>query len=256
MTEQDWSKVKRTQDLVEYVYDKYENVPVTDEMLDDLYNFAMMKEKYLSMVESEKKAKLMVESEKGKAKLIVLDEMVKKDDKEKAKVDAKLDDLQNIVEMLEGDLARAIKAKQAKHDKGKAKQAEHDRDDVDLVDALDLENRIKKLEENFKVVQVSSYEGFSDDEDVVYINDVKYLFTGVEIRMFKERPTISKALKASTSTRSRALIASTSTAQAASTSAPKVYYRIAMIGCVLSLRTPNDPTAPPSTASQKRKSKP
>ncbi|GJW69724.1 hypothetical protein Tco_0126641 [Tanacetum coccineum] len=185
MTEQDWSKVKRTQDLVEYVYDKYENVPVTDEMLDDLYNFAMMKEKYLSMVESEKKAKLMVESEKGKAKLIVLDEMVKKE-----------------------------------------------------------------------VVQVSSYEGFSDDEDVVYINDVKYLFTGVEIRMFKERPTISKALKASTSTRSRALIASTSTAQAASTSGPKVYRRIAMIGCVLSLRTPNDPTAPPSTASQKRKSKP
>ncbi|GKB87986.1 hypothetical protein Tco_0960258 [Tanacetum coccineum] len=43
MTEQDWSKVERTQDLVEYVYDKYENIPVTDEMLDDLYNFTMMK---------------------------------------------------------------------------------------------------------------------------------------------------------------------------------------------------------------------
>ncbi|GJW69726.1 hypothetical protein Tco_0126643 [Tanacetum coccineum] len=153
MTEQDWSKVERTQDLVEYVYDKYENIPVTDEMLDDLYNFTMMK----------------------------------------------------------GDLARAIKAK----------QAEHDLDDVDLVDALDLENRIKKLEEDFKVVQISSYEGFSDDEDVVCINDVKYPFTDAEIRMFKERPTTSKAPKASTSTRSRAPIASTFSAQAASTSPPK-----------------------------------
>ncbi|GJR62904.1 hypothetical protein Tco_1505066 [Tanacetum coccineum] len=122
MAEQDWSKVERTQDLVEYVYDKYVNVPVTDEMLDDLYNFAMLKEKYLSMVESEKKAKLMVESKKGKAKLMVSDEMVeyvlakygknwnledemadvipedlrikyRKDDKGKAKVDAKVDDL-------------------------------------------------------------------------------------------------------------------------------------------------------------------
>ncbi|GJW65884.1 retrovirus-related pol polyprotein from transposon TNT 1-94, partial [Tanacetum coccineum] len=38
------------------------------------------------------------------------------------------------------------------HDKGKAKQAEHDLDDVDLVDALDLENIIKKLEEDFGCV--------------------------------------------------------------------------------------------------------
>ncbi|GKD74894.1 hypothetical protein Tco_1333176 [Tanacetum coccineum] len=35
------------------------------------------------------------------------------------------------------------------HDEGKVKQAEHDLDDVDLVDALDLENIIKKLEEDF-----------------------------------------------------------------------------------------------------------
>ncbi|GKF79751.1 hypothetical protein Tco_0235319, partial [Tanacetum coccineum] len=66
--------------------------------------------------------------------------------KGKAKVDAKLDDLQNRVEVLEGDLARAIKVKQAEHDKGEAKQAEHDLDDVDL------ENRIKKLEEDFSML--------------------------------------------------------------------------------------------------------
>ncbi|GJZ46709.1 hypothetical protein Tco_0594305 [Tanacetum coccineum] len=99
MTEQDGSKVERTQDFVEYVYDKYENIPVTDEMLDDLYNFTMMKE-----------------FEKGKAKLMI--------------------------KYGKGDLARAIKAK----------QAEHDLDDVDLVDALDLENRIKKLEEDFSML--------------------------------------------------------------------------------------------------------
>ncbi|GKD57530.1 hypothetical protein Tco_1290917, partial [Tanacetum coccineum] len=66
----------------------------------------------------------------------------------------KVDDLQNKVERLEGDLAKAIKAKQAEHDKGNTKQAEHDvdlvdADDVDLVDAFDLENIIKKLEEDF-----------------------------------------------------------------------------------------------------------
>ncbi|GJZ38441.1 hypothetical protein Tco_0585004 [Tanacetum coccineum] len=119
------------------------------------------------MIESEKgKAKLMVESEKEKAKLMVSDEMIKyvlaKYGKnwniEDEIVDVipkdlrikigkgKVDDLQYRVERLEGNLARAIKAE---NDKGKAKQAEHDLDDVDLVDALDLENIIKKLEEDF-----------------------------------------------------------------------------------------------------------
>ncbi|GKA22029.1 reverse transcriptase domain-containing protein [Tanacetum coccineum] len=96
------------------------------------------------MVESEKeKAKLMVsgdlsivESEKGKAKLMVSDEMVDNvlaklvyylqtafiDDKGKGKVD----DLQN-----------------------RAKHAEDNLDDVHLVDAFDLENRIKKLVKDF-----------------------------------------------------------------------------------------------------------
>nr|GEV96674.1 hypothetical protein [Tanacetum cinerariifolium] len=109
----------------DYVYAKYvnnwkESDEATDEMLGGLYNFDMMKE-----------------SEKGKAKLMVSNEMIE-------------------VERLEVDLAREIKAKQAEHDKGKAKhgngkakQEEHDLDDVDL-DALDLENRIKKLEEDFR----------------------------------------------------------------------------------------------------------
>ncbi|GJV87813.1 hypothetical protein Tco_1531751 [Tanacetum coccineum] len=315
--EKDWIKVERTQDLIEYVYDKYVNTTVTDEMLDDLYNFAMMKEKYLSMVESEKeKAKLMVESEKEKAKLMVSDEMIKyalakygknwniedeivdvipKDLRIKmGKVNdngkGKVDDLQYRVERLEGNLARAIKAE---NDKGKAKQAKHDLDDVDLVDALDLENRIKKLEEDFsrllkakeaeeaklkvnkEVVQVSSDEGFSGDEDDVCFNDVKYPLTDAEIRMFKEKPTTSRAPTrqlASTFTRSRALVASTSTfkastrsrapiaftsnAQAASTSAPRVYRKIVMTRCVLSLILLNAPNAPPPSAPRKRKSKP
>ncbi|GKC41218.1 hypothetical protein Tco_1058940, partial [Tanacetum coccineum] len=191
----------------------------------------------------------------------------------------KVDDLQNIVERLEGDLARA---KQVEHDNGKAKQAEHDFDDVDLVDALDLKNRVKKIEEDFKVIQVSSDEGFSGDEDVVCFNDVKYPLTAAEIRMFKETPitsrgprrqlastftrsraliasTTSRASRrqlASTSTRSKALIASTSSAQAASTSALKVYKIIAMTGCVLALFASNAHNAPPPFVPQKRKSKP
>ncbi|GJV29738.1 hypothetical protein Tco_1386186 [Tanacetum coccineum] len=156
MVEHDWSNVERTQVLIDYVYAKYENIwkesdEAIDEMLDDLYNFAMMKEKYLSMVESEKgKAKLMVSDEMVECVLakygknwnledevvdVILEDLHIKYEKGKEKVD----DLQNRVEMLKGDLARAIKAKQAKHDKGKAKQAQHD------LDALDLENRIKKL---------------------------------------------------------------------------------------------------------------
>ncbi|GKB42999.1 hypothetical protein Tco_0887941 [Tanacetum coccineum] len=206
-----------------------------------------LKMKYLSMVESENgKAKLMVESKKEKAKLM---------------------------------------AKQTKHD---------------LVDALDLENRIKKLKDDFsrllkeknakegnetelkmnkEVVQVYNDEGFSGDEDVVCFNDVKYLLTDDEIRMFKETlitargprrqlastsrrsrgpidSTTSRAPRrqlAFTSTRSGALIASTSSAQATSTSALRVYKRIDMTKCVLTLFAPN---APPPSASQKRKSKP
>nr|GEU75077.1 hypothetical protein [Tanacetum cinerariifolium] len=115
---------------------------------------------------------------------------------------------------------------------------------IDLVDALDLQNRIKKLSEDFnmlvkaqktkeakeaKVIEVSSDEGFFSDEDVVLFNDVKYPLTDAEIRMFKERPTTSRALIASTSTTSRSIvpIASTSNAQAAST-APRGYKKIVM----------------------------
>ncbi|GKE36085.1 hypothetical protein Tco_1455407, partial [Tanacetum coccineum] len=126
---------------------------------------------------------------------------------------------------------------------------------VDLVDALDLQNRIKKLSEDFNIDEEDfSDEGFFGDEDVVLFNDVKYPLTDAEIRMFKERPTTSRAPIASTSTTSRSIvpIASTSNAQAAST-APRGYRKIAITGCVLGLRAPNDPNAPPPLTTQKRK---
>ncbi|GKB03269.1 putative reverse transcriptase domain-containing protein, partial [Tanacetum coccineum] len=136
----------------------------------------------------------------------------------------------------------------------------------------------------------SSEEGVFGDEDVVLFNDIKYPLTDAKIRMFKERPTRSKgptrrvastftrsrahftkstALTASTSTtsraptastftfkastRSRAPIASTSNAQATSTSASRCYRKIAMTGCVLGLRAPDDPNAPSPSAPKKRK---
>ncbi|GKB15942.1 hypothetical protein Tco_0849865 [Tanacetum coccineum] len=160
MAEKDWTIVERTQDLVDYVYDKYRNVPVTDEMLDDLYNFAIMKEKYLSMVEFEKKVESSNATEKIYRKLMVTDDMVEyvlekygknwnikdeianviledlqikygKYDKEKGKVDD-----------VEWDLARA---KQACDDVDLV-----DADDVNLVDALNLENSrlLKAKKEN------------------------------------------------------------------------------------------------------------
>ncbi|GJX13790.1 hypothetical protein Tco_0205548 [Tanacetum coccineum] len=48
MTEQDWSKVELIKDMRDYVYAKYgknwkEGDEVSDELLDDLYNYAMLK---------------------------------------------------------------------------------------------------------------------------------------------------------------------------------------------------------------------
>nr|GEX44892.1 hypothetical protein [Tanacetum cinerariifolium] len=143
------------------------------------------------MVESQKeKAKLMVsndlsmvEYEKGKAKRMGSNKMVeyilaKKGDKGEGKVD----DLQNKVERLKGDLARAEKgkAKLMVSEKGKAKVDALD--DVDLVDTLDLENRIKKLSEDFNSDEEDySDEGFFGDEDVALFNDFKFLLSDAEI---------------------------------------------------------------------------
>nr|GEV57533.1 hypothetical protein [Tanacetum cinerariifolium] len=241
ITEKDWSKVKRTHDFVEYVYDKYGNTTVIDEMLDDMYNFAMMKEKCLSMVEYEKgKAKLMVESDKGKEKLMVSDEMVE------YVLAKKVDDLQNRVERLKG-----IWLGQSRQSLIRGRQS---RQSMILMMLILLMLLILKSESKIlnmilvEVVQVSSDEGFSSDEDIVCFNDVKYPLVNAKIRMFKKTPTTSIGPRrqlaststrsrghiasttsrapgrqlASTSIRSRASIASTSSAQAATTSAPRV----------------------------------
>ncbi|GKA81546.1 hypothetical protein Tco_0788238, partial [Tanacetum coccineum] len=113
------------------------------------------------MVESSKATK------KGKAKLMVNDDMHDLDDVDLDHVDHDALDLENRVKKLEEDFSRILKAKKAKE----AKEAE--------------------LKVN-KVVQVSSDEGFFFDEDVVLFNDVKYPLTDAKIRMFKERPTTSK----------------------------------------------------------------
>ncbi|GKC43136.1 hypothetical protein Tco_1060858 [Tanacetum coccineum] len=138
-----------------------------------------------------------------------------KDDKGKEK-EAKHDKLKVNKEKLKVDFTRAIKAKHVEHDKGKGKV--HELDDLVLND-LDLENKIKKLEVDFEEVQISSEE-FSSDEDLFLFNDVKYPLTDAEIMMFKDRPTRSRSpaiLVASTSTRSKAPtrhVASISTAKA------------------------------------------
>ncbi|GJU94678.1 hypothetical protein Tco_1319434 [Tanacetum coccineum] len=158
------------------------------------------------MVESEKgKPKLMVESEKGKAKLMVSDEMVeyvlakygKNRNVEDEIADVILEDLQ--IKYGKEDFSRLLKAKKAKE----AKEADE-----------------AKLKVNKELVQVSSDEGFSVMNMLFALMMLKPL-TDAEIRMFKERPTTSKAPTrqlASTSTRSRALVASTSTFKASTRS--------------------------------------
>ncbi|GKE99919.1 hypothetical protein Tco_0023270, partial [Tanacetum coccineum] len=138
---------------------------------------------------------------------------------------------------------------------------------ADLVDAIDLQNRIKKLSDDFnrfvkagyilhtitmlaEVVEVSNDAEdsrdlvFFGDEDLILLSNVKYPLTDAEIRIFKEKSTTS------TTTTSTDLIASTFNAQAA---APRGYNKINMTGCVLCLRAPNDPNAPPPSTIRKRK---
>ena len=48
MTNKDWSKVKLTEDMADYIYEKYKNNwkvgdNMSAEMLDDLWNYAMVK---------------------------------------------------------------------------------------------------------------------------------------------------------------------------------------------------------------------
>ncbi|GJV99049.1 hypothetical protein Tco_1554301 [Tanacetum coccineum] len=250
MKEIDWEKVKITVEVMECVIPKYgkTNWLLNDSdsqiILDDIYNTFYKDEAELA---KDDKGKEKV-NDKGKGKM---------DDKGKEKMDDMVDALEKGKSTLmvsekgskkaSVDLVDALekgKSKLMVSEKGSKKAS------VDLVDALDLQNIIKKLSEDFnmlvkaqktkeakeaKVVEVSSDEedfsdeGFFGDKDVVLFNDVKYPLTDAEIRMFKERPTTSRAPIASTSTTSRSivLIASTSNAQAAST-APRGYRKIAM----------------------------
>ncbi|GKE20490.1 hypothetical protein Tco_1432002 [Tanacetum coccineum] len=156
----------------------------------------------------------------------------KVDDKEKGKMDdkrkGKMDDL---VDALEKG-----KSKLMVSGKGTKKAS------VDLVDALDLQNIIKKLSEDFNMLVKAQKTKEAKEAKIV------------EIRTVKERPTTSRAPITSTSKTSRLIvpIASTSNAQAAST-ALRGYMKIALTGCVLGLRAPNDHNAPPPSTTRKKK---
>ncbi|GKC64912.1 hypothetical protein Tco_1097510 [Tanacetum coccineum] len=186
-----------------------------------------------------------VKDDRGKGKVDDLDLekeaehdqlMVNQDDKGKGKVH----DIENSIEKIKVD-----------------KEAKHDLNDLD---DLDLDNRIKSLKwilDTYnilyiliitEVTQISSNEDVSSDNYVFGDKDVTYPLTDAEIMMFKEGTKRSRA-----PTRQVAST-DTSNAQAASTLALRRYRKIAMIECVLSLRAPIDPNGPTS-ASRKRKSK-
>ncbi|GKA49704.1 hypothetical protein Tco_0742777 [Tanacetum coccineum] len=111
-TVKDYTKLVVTDGMVDYVLEKYGN------------NWNVRMKKLMSYSKT---------YDKGKGKEAEHDHLkVNKDDKGKGK--GKVHDIQNKLGNLEVDLAKAIKAKQV--------------DDHDL-DTLELENRIKKLEEDF-----------------------------------------------------------------------------------------------------------
>nr|GEU49638.1 hypothetical protein [Tanacetum cinerariifolium] len=180
------------------------------------------------------------------------DKINKKKNNEHNLDDVDLDafDLKNRIKNLKEDFSRMLKAK-------KAKEAEDAKLKVSKVCFLLywvklFTYRVKLDKYNIlyilmlaEVVQVSSDEddssdeGLSGDKHVVVFNDVKYPLTDAEIRMFKERPTPSKALTrqlASTSTR---FIIPSTRSRAPTTSASTS--SIAPILPLLLLKLPQDP---------------
>nr|GEU31143.1 hypothetical protein [Tanacetum cinerariifolium] len=105
---------------------------------------------------------------------------------------------------VEGDLV--ARANQARHDVDLV-----DDDDVDLFNALDLENRVTKLEDDFtRLLKAKKAKEAKKAEEAEL--QVKVLAEVVQVSKMKETPTTSKGPRrqlASTSTRSRAPIAST-----------------------------------------------
>ncbi|GKC66428.1 hypothetical protein Tco_1099026 [Tanacetum coccineum] len=178
MKDIDWGKVEIIDEVVEYVKHKYEKYNFMEDnswsqtIFEDIYNTFFKDE-----AEADEEA-----------------ELAKVDDKGKGKVN----DLQNSVDRLE-----KAKSKLMVSEKGTKKAS------VDMVDALDLQNRIKKLSEDFNMLVKAKKTKEAKEAKVVKVSSD-------EEWMFKERPTTSRAPIASTSTTSRSivLIASTSNAQA------------------------------------------
>ncbi|GKA42330.1 hypothetical protein Tco_0734990 [Tanacetum coccineum] len=205
----DWGKVKITKEIMDgYVMPKYGKTNCikdnswSDIILDDIYN-TFYRDKETDVAKESEDMTLSIMKESSKATVKDYTKLLVTDE---------------MVEYVLENMGRT--------EIGKEKEAEHD-----------------QLKVNKEVVQLSSDEGFFGDEDVVLFNDVNYPLTDAEIRMFKERPTKSIAPTrqvVSTSTRSRAPVAFTSNAQVAS--ALKGYRKIAMTGCVLGLRAPDDPS--------------
>nr|GEW02921.1 hypothetical protein [Tanacetum cinerariifolium] len=112
--EQDWSKVERNPDLIDYVYNKYGDVKVTDNMVDDLYDYVMMKREG-EVKEDFARANQAEQAEQAKQMRDDVD-LVDVDDVD---LFASLD-LENRVKTLKEDFTRLLKAKKAKE----AKEAE------------------------------------------------------------------------------------------------------------------------------------
>ncbi|GJT25834.1 hypothetical protein Tco_0895771 [Tanacetum coccineum] len=287
----DYTKLVVTDGMVDYVLEKYRNKWKSK----DEIAYVILEDLWLKYGKDDKGNGKLVE-DNGKGKEAESHHLkVNKDDKGKGKFvednrKRNVHDIQNRVGSVEVDLARAIKVKQV--------------DDHDL-DTLDLENKIKKFEEDFGWLQkakgnakkateaeLKAKETKKANEEELKAKKAKEAKEAmlIELKATKakkamsakeamlaevvqissdeddnEDPTAptstrsraptafaytrSRAPTASTSTRSRAPIASTSNAKDAST-APRVYKKIAMTGCVIALFAPN---APSPSATRKRK---
>ncbi|GJZ73321.1 hypothetical protein Tco_0637467 [Tanacetum coccineum] len=132
--------------------------------------------------------------------------------------------------------------------KGKAKQID-DHDDDDL-DTLDLENIIKKLEED--LAELKANEAKEAREAELKAKEAKKA-KDTELKAKKAKEAMLAELKAKKAKRAKnakeAMLA-----EVVASNAPIGYRKITMTGCVIALFAPNALNAPPPSATRKRKS--
>ncbi|GJW66123.1 hypothetical protein Tco_0118007 [Tanacetum coccineum] len=236
----DYTKLVVTDGMVDYVLKKYGNKWKSE----DEIAYVILEDLWLKYGKDDKgKGNLVEDNEKGKeAEHHHL--KVNKDDKGKGKLvedngKGKMHDIQNRVGYVEVDSAKAIKAKQV------------DDHDDDALDTLDLENRIKKLEEDFGRQEKARETELAKQEKKTKEDELK----AKEVKKANEGKKAKEAeLKAKEAKKSKEVELKAKEAMLAELKAKKAKKaknsKEEMLAEVVQISSDEDPTAPTSTRSK------